>query len=447
MDLLERSQAMVETGTVLPASETHGREQSQPCGVRAPNRAGSWSERLLFRALAEIAEGQLELNYRGTTEHFGQAAPDGLRAAIEVRDPRFFQAAVLGGSLGAAEAYLDGWWDSPDLVSVVRLLARNRNALGRLDGSLSRIVTFPFRLLHRMRANTRRGSRRNIRAHYDLGNELFAEFLDPSLTYSSAYFEKTDLSLEEAQRAKLERIAQKLALQPNDHVLEIGTGWGALALHFAGHYGCRVTTITISRNQFETASQRIKQAGLQDRVQVLLQDYRDVRGCYSKVVSVEMIEAVGLERLEGFFDRIADCLASNGLFCLQAITIAERFFEAASRSVDFIQRYIFPGGAIPSVTRLVEAASRRGRLVPLGLEELGLDYAETLKRWRERFLERRDQILRLGLGERFVRMWNYYFAYCEGGFRERSLGDVQLLFGGTQFRDPVWRASTGKASE
>lgn len=444
MDLLERNQTMVEEGAVLSPSQTP-QQGATPSGwsQRLREQLERWPEKALLRALSALEEGTLELRFGGIANRFGQPAPDGLEAKIEVKDPRFFRAAVLGGSLGAAEAYMDGWWDSPDLVSVVRLFARNREALSKLEGPLSRIFFFPARLVHKLRANTRRGSQRNIAAHYDLGDELFGEFLDPTLTYSAACFDHPDWTLEQAQQAKLERLARKLQLQPADHVLEIGSGWGSLALYFASRFGCRVTTVTISRHQLETARRRVQEAGLERQVSVEFRDYRDLEGKFSKIVSVEMVEAVGLERLEGFFERVARCLEPEGLFCLQAITIAERFFKAASRNVDFIQRYIFPGGAIPSVTGLFEAATSGGALVPLGMEEFGLDYAETLRRWRERFVAQRDRIARFGFGERFQRMFEYYFSYCEGGFLERSIGDVQILFGGRAFRGASWRPRLG----
>lgn len=400
---------------------------------------------MVRRHLGRLREGTLELWFEGTSTCYGSPAEDGLNALVRVLDRRFFAKVLTGGSLGAAEAYLDGWWESPDLVALVRLLARNRESLDALDGGVARALAMPARLAHLLRANTRSGSRRNIREHYDLSNAFFQEFLDASMTYSAAWFARPEQSLEAAQAAKIDRLARKLQLSPGDHLLEIGTGWGSLALQVAREYGCRVTTTTISREQYELARDRVRAAGLANQIRVLFEDYRDLRGMFSRIVSVEMVEAVGLERLPHFFEVVANRLASNGLAAIQSITIAERFYEAARRSVDFIQRYIFPGGAIPSVTALLQAATATGRLIPLQLEELGLDYAETLRRWRERFESRFERIRKLGFDERFRRMWRYYLAYCEGGFRERSLGNVQILLAGTSFRGRVWRLELPEA--
>lgn len=345
---------------------------------------------------------------------------------------------AAGGSLGAAEAYLDGLWQSSDLVALVRLFARNREALAGIDSGLARLGALPVRAWHRLRGNSRRGSRRNIEAHYDLGNDFFRLFLDPSMTYSSALFERPEATLEEAQRAKIDRLCRRLRLGPEDHLLEIGTGWGALAIHAAREYGCRVTTTTISPAQRAEARERIAAAGLADRITVLGRDYRDLEGSYSKVVSVEMVEAVGLDRLPTFFAAIERRLAPTGLAAIQSITIAERFFEGAKRGVDFIQRYIFPGGAIPSLTALFQAAATT-RLTPVEVVDLGLDYARTLRAWSERFEASLESVRSLGFDERFVRTWRYYFAYCEAGFRERALSDAQLLFAGPEYRGEVGR--------
>jgi cyclopropane-fatty-acyl-phospholipid synthase len=393
-------------------------------------------ERAFLGRLARLEEGTLVVHHDGETRRFGRPAGDGLAAELAIRDPRFFRRVAAGGSLGAAEAYLDGLWESADLVALVRLFARNREALEGIDSGLTRLGAAPARAWHLLRGNSRRGSRRNIEAQYDLGNDFFRLFLDPSMTYSAALFERPEATLEEAQRAKIDRLCRRLRLGPEDHLLEIGTGWGALAIHAAREYGCRVTTTTISPSRRDEARARIAAAGLAERIEVIERDYRDLEGTYSKVVSVEMVEAVGLERLPTFFAAIERRLAPSGLAAIQSITIAERFLEGASRGVDFIQRHIFPGGAIPSLTALFQAAATT-RLTPVEVADLGPDYARTLRAWSERFEANLEGVRALGFDERFVRTWRYYFAYCEAGFRERALSDAQVLLAGPAYRGAI----------
>lgn len=418
-----------------------------PPGADADRRAlslaagGSWLDRRLASAfvarLERIAEGTLELRGGHRALRFGRPAPDGLAAALEIRDPRCLRRIATGGSLGAAEAYLDGLWESPDLVALVRLFARNRAALEGLEGGWARLGRWPAKALHALRANTRRGSRANIEAHYDLGNDFFALFLDESMTYSAALFERPEATLEEAQTAKIDRLCRLLRLGPGDHLLEIGTGWGALAIHAASRYGCRVTTTTISRAQRAAARERIAAAGLAGRIELLDRDYRDLEGTYSRIVSVEMVEAVGLERLPGFFAVLDRRLAPGGLAAIQSITIAERFYEGAKAGVDFIQRHVFPGGAIPSLGALLAAAAGASRMTPVEVADLGPDYARTLALWSQRFEANLERVRGLGFDERFVRLWRYYLAYCEAGFLERALSDAQILFAGPEYRGPV----------
>ncbi len=387
--------------------------------------------------LERLTGGELLLREGGTETRLGRPAgspADGLRAELAVHDPRFWRQLATGGSLGAAEAYLAGWWDSPDLTSLVRVMARDHTVTSQLESGLARLGHLAARAWHALRPNSRAGSRKNIEAHYDLGNDFFALFLDASMTYSAALFERPGLTLEEAQEAKIDRLCRKLQLTPDDHLLEIGTGWGSFAMHAAGRYGCRVTTTTISPSQHAVAVRRVSDAGLADRVEILQRDYRDLTGRYSKIVSVEMIEAVGHRYLPTFFAALDRLLRPDGLVALQAITIADRNYEAALRDVDFIQRYIFPGGFIPSLTALASAATKASRLTTLHVEDLGLHYAETLLHWRDRFEAARDRILALGYPERFLRLWRYYLCYCEGGFRERVIGDAQILFAGPEFR-------------
>ncbi len=385
------------------------------------------ARRVLHDRFSRLTQGRLTITEGADRLCFGpgnNSAPD---ARLTVYDPRFYRGVLLGGHLGAVETYLDGCWETDDLTAVVQLMVQNRAVLDSFEGGLARLTQPLRRAWHAMRRNNRSGSRRNIAAHYDLGNEFFAAFLDETLTYSCGIFERPDMSLREASIAKYDRLCRKLGLMPEDHVMEIGTGWGGFALHAATTYGCRVTT-TISQEQHRLATQRVREAGLGDRVNVLLRDYRDLEGRFDKLVSIEMVEAVGHRFYRAFFTKCADLLKPGGQMALQSITIDPRYYHQARREVDFIKRYIFPGANIPSVPVLRHAAERRAGLSLLHLEDITPHYAETLKRWRENFLARWDRLRALGFSEEFRRLWEFYFCYCEGGFRERFLGDVQMVF-------------------
>ena len=386
------------------------------------------ARRLLHARFARITEGRLSIIEGAGSVSFGPGNAGAPHAELTVHDPRFYRGVLFGGHLGTVETYLDGWWESDDLTAVVRLMVQNRAVLDSFEGGLARLAEPVRRAWHAMRRNTRSGSRRNIAAHYDLGNEFFAAFLDDTLTYSCGIFERPDMTLREASIAKYDRLCRKLALAPGDHVMEIGTGWGGFALHAATTYGCRVTTTTISREQHRLACERVHTAGLDDRVTVLLRDYRDLEGRFDKLVSIEMIEAVGHRFYRGFFRKCAELLKPGGQMALQSITIDPRHYDQARHEVDFIKRYIFPGANIPSVPVLRHAAERRAGLSLLHLEDITPHYAETLKRWRENFVARWDRLRALGFSEEFRRLWEFYFCYCEGGFRERFLGDVQMVF-------------------
>jgi cyclopropane-fatty-acyl-phospholipid synthase len=393
-------------------------------GVRGERWLVRTARERVLAALRGIAEGELALESERGRHTFRGAQP-GPRALIEVCDERLWTALALRGALGGAEAYIDGWWRADDLVAVIRVLARNAAALGALERGGAWLSPW-LRLAHRLRDNHRAGSRRNIAAHYDLGNDFFAAFLDPSLTYSSAIFERADDSLESAQTAKYERLCRKLGLAAHHHVLEIGTGWGGFAIHAARTRGCRVTTTTISREQFALARERVAKAGLATRVEVLCEDYRDLRGRYDRLVSIEMIEAVGHRHLPTFFRVCADRLAPDGALALQAILVPEADWERSKRSVDFVKRYIFPGGQLVALGAISRALEPTGlRLVHY--EDITPHYAETLRHWRERFRANRAQIAALGASEAFQRTWEFYLAYCEGAFRERSNLTAQLV--------------------
>ncbi len=387
--------------------------------------------RRLLASMRTLRESELTLDDGIGAETLGTPATDAaqtLRGRVTVHDPAFYRALAFNGSVGAGEAYMDGLWDCDDLVSVMRMLVRNRDRLDAMETGSARLGGLAMKALHALARNTRGGSRRNIAAHYNLGNELFKLFLDSNLMYSSALYASDEDTLDIAATRKLDHVCRKLKLGPNDHVIEIGTGWGGFALHAARHYGCRVTTTTISNEQRDLARERVAAAGLGGHIEVLLEDYRDLRGKYDRLVSIEMIEAIGHQYLDTYFRKVACLLHDDGAALIQAITIEEHRYAQALHAVDYIKRYIFPGSFIPSVSAMLGAAARTGDLQLRHLEDIGPSYALTLKAWRERFLSRRADVLTFGYPERFVRMFEFYFAYCEGGFRERSVGCAQMLF-------------------
>jgi len=400
-------------------------------------------ERLLRRRLIDmlgsLRECQIRFIDSEGEQRFGSAHADAdtLKLTLRVLDPAFYRAVAANGSVGAAESYMDGHWHCDDLVTLVRILVRNRDRLDAMEGGLARLGGWLMRSWNLLRRNTRLGSRRNIAAHYDLGNPLFSLFLDDSLMYSSAIFASADESLEVASRRKLERICRKLQLTPGHRVVEIGTGWGGFAIHAAKHHGCHVTTTTISREQHELAAQRVQQAGLGDRVTLLLQDYRDLDGRFDRLVSIEMIEAIGHQYLDTYFQKVESLLQPDGMALIQAITIEDHRYRQALRSVDFIKRHIFPGSFIPSIAAMQGAVARTD-LKLYNLEDIGPSYALTLRHWRQRFMAKLDAVRALGYPERFIRMWEFYLAYCEGGFIERSIGDVQLLFARPRCQRAEW---------
>jgi cyclopropane-fatty-acyl-phospholipid synthase len=388
-----------------------------------------WAKRTLLALLQKIHFGEILVS-DGEEQHvFGRRSGEcDLRASLTVHHPRFYTQVLFGGSIGAGEAYMAGHWSSDDLTVLLRIILLNQRVFEGLDRGLSRLKAPLYKAYHFLHKDSRKGSRINIAAHYDLGNDFYALFLDETLTYSCGIFERPESSLQEASVAKLDRICKKLQLSPKDHVLEIGTGWGGFAIHAAGRYGCRVTTTTISRAQRDLALERIRSAGVGDKVQVLFKDYRDLKGRFDKLVSIEMIEAVGHHYLETFFRCCSNLLTERGVMALQAITIADHVFEKHKKEVDFIKRYIFPGSCIPSVTAMGDAVAAATDLRLVHLEDITPHYARTLRTWRERFFDNIAQVKALGYSDTFVRMWEFYLCYCEAGFQERYLGDVQMLF-------------------
>lgn len=382
----------------------------------------------MHSALARLEHGEIHLIDGGRDHCFGRRSERcDLSATLRVADPRFYALTAFGGSVGAGEAYIQGYWSCDDLTALMRIMVVNRAALNGVERGLARLSQPLRRIAHRLNRNTRTGSARNIAAHYDLGNELYELMLDDTMAYSCGIFASEQTSLAEASRAKFNAACRKLALGPADHLLEIGTGWGGLALHAARDFGCRVTTTTISQAQYDYARERIAAAGLSGRVTLLLEDYRELKGSYDKLVSIEMIEAVGANYLDSFFGKCSALLAGHGAMLLQAITIQDQLYAEALRAVDYIQRFIFPGSFIPSVTAMLQAICRASDLKLFHLEDIGPHYARTLAAWRSNFCAHLAEVKRLGYPDSFVRQWEFYLSYCEGGFAERQLGDVQML--------------------
>ncbi|WP_367863844.1 class I SAM-dependent methyltransferase [Pseudomonas guariconensis] len=394
---------------------------------------GALARTVVLAQLGKLRHGHLRLLCHGQQWSFGEASSP-LQAEVEVLDDATWSLIAANGSIGAGEAYIHGYWRSPDLARVTRLFVANLDVLDALEGGLARLGRPALRLLHRLNRNSRRGARRNILAHYDLGNALFEQLLDPTMMYSAAQFEYPEQSLEQAQLHKLERICQKLELRAQDHLLEIGCGWGSLAIHAATHFGCRVTTTTLSQAQYAYTQARVRALGLEQQITVLCDDYRDLKGTFDKLVSIEMIEAVGHRYLPVYFRQCAALLKPDGLMLLQAITIRDQRYAQARRSVDFIQRYIFPGGALPSLSVLLDTASRQTALNLIHLEDFGLDYARTLEHWRDNLRKSRTLMADQGYDDTFQRLWEFYLCYCQGGFEERAIGVAQLLWAAPQAR-------------
>ncbi len=395
--------------------------------VDRPDLLDGWCRGIVFRMLERVKGAQIIVREGDQSFSFGSGDADGLRATVHVRSPRFYRRVALGGNAGVGKAFGDGLWTCSDLTTLIRIFARQLELIEAASSGWSRVTAPLNAMYHWLRKNTRTGSRKNISAHYDVGNDFFALVLDPTMSYSCAMFDDDDSTLEEASVAKNDWICRKLDLSPEHHLLEIGTGWGGLAVHAAKHYGCRVTTTTISREQHDYARERIREAGLDSRVELLLRDYRELSGSYDRLVSVEMIEAVGHHYLDRFFRKCGSLLSRDGLMLLQSITIRDHRYETARRRVDFIKRYIFPGSCIPSVARLGAAVADATQMQIIDLEDITPHYARTLRVWRERMLENADDIRSLGYSDEFLRMWEYYFAYCEAGFAERYIGDVHML--------------------
>ena len=409
-------------GSVIPSHSTPG---SRIVPVGLAGMLVGIARRAVFSHLKKIDRGSITVIEGGERHAFGREG--GLAATITVHDPAFYTDMAFGGSIGAGEAYMAGFWSADDLTRLVRIIVLNRRLLTEMEGGLAAFMQPLHWLMHAFRKNTQAGSRKNISAHYDLGNDFYRLWLDATMTYSCNIFERQDTTLEDAATAKYDRICRKLGLKPTDHVLEIGTGWGGFAVHAAKHYGCRVTTTTISRQQHDWAKERFAREGVSGRVELLFEDYRDLTGKYDKLVSIEMIEAVGHHFLDTYLKVCSERLKEDGMMALQAITITDQDYEAHIRSVDFIRRYIFPGGFIPSVPAITRSLAKVTDLRLFHLEDLTPHYARTLHVWRDRFFANIDAVRKLGYPETFIRMWEYYLCYCEGAFLERYIGSAQMI--------------------
>jgi len=402
----------------------------------------------LLSRLRKLREGRVTLIDGPDATELGTGGAQDLDATLTVHDPSFYRDVALGGGLGAAKSYIDGRWTCDDLTALIRIFVRNMDLADGMERGLAKLTLPLTKLRHWLRSNTRSGSSRNIKAHYDLGDDFFELMLDDTMTYSCGIFERPESTLRDASIAKLDRVCRKLELSPSDHVVEIGTGWGGFAIRAAGRYGCRVTTTTISPTQRDTAVRRIAEAGLADRVTVLLQDYRDLRGRYDKLVSIEMIEAVGDRFLDAFFGKCSELLEPHGMMLLQAITMSDQRYDQYLRAVDFIQRYVFPGCCVPSQTRMCESIARATDLRLSHLEDIGPHYARTLREWRIRLHARLDEARAQGRSEELLRLWDYYLCYCEAGFEERYTGDVQMLLTKPRCRrEPILADLTSRDGE
>ncbi len=390
--------------------------------------AARFFRELLLNHLSKLQHGRLHIEDAWGVRSLGAKTEQcGIETTLRIHDPAAYRRIALRGSIGAGESYMDEQWSCDDLTGLMRILVINRSTMDGLERGFARLALPLFHAYHWLHRNTVSGSRRNISAHYDLSNEFYQLFLDDTLMYSCAVFPDTGSTLFDASVTKNDLICRKLALNAADHLLEIGTGWGGFALHAARHYGCRVTTTTISTRQWELAKKRVSEAGLDDRITVLLEDYRRLEGRYDKIVSIEMLEAVGHAYYDTYFEKCSELLQQHGVMLLQTITIADQLYEKAKRSVDFIQRYIFPGGCLPSVTAIAHAVTKTTDLRIFHLDDIGPHYETTLQHWRRRFFEQIDRVRELGFSDRFIRMWEFYLCYCEGGFAERAIGNVQIL--------------------
>jgi len=384
-------------------------------------KKASLSKRIVFSLLNKLKDGHICLIENGNEVMFGNKDAT-IAATITIHDSKAYSRILWGGSIGAGEAYIEGLWSADDLVAVIQLFSRNLATLEQYEQRFGFLLNIINGFKHRLNRNSKKGSRTNIAAHYDLSNDMYRVFLDDAMQYSSAIFPHEKATLEEAQQHKLKTICEALNLTEDDQLLEIGTGWGGLACYAAKNYGCHVTTTTISDAQFDLAKQRVEDENLSHKITLLKKDYRDLTGQYSKIVSIEMIEAVGHKFMPTYFSMIDKLLKPGGKTLIQAITMNDQRYDSYVKNVDFIQRHIFPGGHLPSVSVICDLLKNNTNMYMKQLSDYRIDYAQTLSAWRDSFLENREAIQQLGFNDDFIRLWEYYFCYCEGGFRESAIG-------------------------
>ena len=371
--------------------------------------------------------GQIKIYDGEKTFLFGDSQSE-YKVTVKIHSPEFYVFLGSGGVTGVAEAYMAGYWSADDLVLLLQIVLKNKNILFSLDSGLAKLLNPINKIIHWTKQNTLKGSKKNILAHYDLSNEFYKLWLDPSMTYSCGYFTDQSVSLEEASKEKIDRICRKLKLNKGDHVLEIGTGWGSFSIHAVKNYGCKVSTVTISDAQYHYASNLVKEMELESQIQILNQDYRKIEGEYDKIVSIEMIEAVGYQFIPEYFSKISSLLKKDGLAAIQGITYNDQNFEKYKDSVDFIKKYIFPGSCLISIAQISDVIKNYTDLAIVDMEDITKHYAETLNRWKENFMGAIPEVKKMGFSEAFIKMWEFYFVFCEAGFRERNIGDVQLIF-------------------
>jgi len=402
--------------------------------IKKSSFLATFFKKIILKKFKQLQFGFLQISDGDEEYHFGDDRSE-LKVNVQIFSPEFYVFMGSGGLLGVTESYTAGYWQSNNLVSLIRIFIQNKDVMNQLDSGWARLFKPLNNYIHRLRQNSLDGSKKNILAHYDLSNEFYQLWLDETMTYSCGVFDNKSSTLEEASVEKLDRICRKLQLTDRDSVLEIGTGWGSFAIHAAKHYGCKVTTTTISDAQYELAKERINQENLTDRITLLKDDYRKLTGRYDKIVSIEMIEAVGHEYVPVFFKTVSSLLKDDGLFVMQGITYNDQNFDVYKNSVDFIKKYIFPGSCLISVSQVTETMKTYTDLSIVHLEDITIHYATTLKIWRENFQSSIASIKALGFSSAFIKMWDFYFVYCEAGFRERHIGDYQFVFSKPRARE------------
>lgn len=414
-------------------------EQLQSIDSRKPkSKLDKLAKSFFIKFCEQFKEGRLILEDGREHYEFGDLNSE-LKATVKVHSHSFYSCVFSHGENGLAEAYIKGYWSCSDLSKVLLIGIKNNEVVSQISSWKSKLFSMIFKLDHFRNRNSKEGSKKNILSHYDLGNSFFKEFLDPTMTYSCGIFKSEKTTMEEASIHKIDLLCLKLDLEPGDHLLEIGTGWGAFAIHAAKNYGCKVTTTTISESQYIHALAKIKEESLSEKITVLKQDYRELKGQYDKLVSVEMIEAVGHEYMDIYFKTCSDLLKPNGLMAIQAITIKDQNYHFARKNIDFIKRYIFPGSCIPSNEIMIKHLANQTDMVLRDFQDIGLDYARTLKLWQKSFNENAQKIKAMGLSDAFIRLWNYYFSYCEAGFLERHISANQMVFAKPKYKKSIER--------